>query len=693
MTCPEKYHVSYELSLIEEHIDSSDFEDSCTRIKDNKESNATLHHHMQIRKRDKKNPSYSACDVSDEYSVEIKRERSSKTMVTKAVQVTKNKNRKKNEHNSKNLNDGDQQENAHSKLSLTNNSVCSSSIFRRTITNDKIFVINKNQSNYAKENSCQYCSSCEEKRQKNMYKTHEDYTVQTICTNENNMHKTLAPCCQKTIDKPLSDRSRIKSKILSSSESETHVSQAIKQKTMKIKKRFKAEVLKEHQKYQRNEHLKNQQYQSLSKNHRSSYHVFTSENQQSKTNVSSSNSQSITVIPASASGFWDYLFNKVNRKYLVKTAQISKQCQSDSCEQLQYSPSYCKINEAKQDPGFSTDIQHCPNQAGCCACNPKPNPSTSEDYQKSDQFECLPLAQSGNTVTKTKPPENASCECNGKESRYPKKSSTLPLPGEEYTKPCQLNHEDVMSSLKEKYNGEILCIHNPPCILINGCLSLPPKDESQMEMNYWPVTKLKRTVNNTSKKTSTNSFSQKIEQYCQYHVPSDEGHQLQTPERKVEKSIQSICSHDPPCEVVRRCCKPEYDLKLQTSCIHVPMCKMIRKNFAEKRSEEKGFCEHRPKCPDIPMCSTNYALVIPTNNFNAQVNPKTLLCREYRYKSAGAKDLKSRDRMYCESSTSPKAIPGCKHQHPCGMFPACFRKPIKKMVSVSSQYPNSCRIV
>lgn len=39
---------------------------------------------------------------------------------------------------------------------------------------------------------------------------------------------------------------------------------------------------------------------------------------------------------------------------------------------------------------------------------------------------------------------------------------------------CQQTHEKILQSVHKQYNGEILCIHNPPCVLINGCLNLPP---------------------------------------------------------------------------------------------------------------------------------------------------------------------------------------------------------------------------
>lgn len=39
---------------------------------------------------------------------------------------------------------------------------------------------------------------------------------------------------------------------------------------------------------------------------------------------------------------------------------------------------------------------------------------------------------------------------------------------------CQQPHDKMLQAVQKQYNGEIICIHNPPCVLINGCLKLPP---------------------------------------------------------------------------------------------------------------------------------------------------------------------------------------------------------------------------
>lgn len=38
---------------------------------------------------------------------------------------------------------------------------------------------------------------------------------------------------------------------------------------------------------------------------------------------------------------------------------------------------------------------------------------------------------------------------------------------------CQQPHAKILQAVQKQYNGEIICIHNPPCVLINGCLNLP----------------------------------------------------------------------------------------------------------------------------------------------------------------------------------------------------------------------------
>lgn len=43
---------------------------------------------------------------------------------------------------------------------------------------------------------------------------------------------------------------------------------------------------------------------------------------------------------------------------------------------------------------------------------------------------------------------------------------------------CQQPHDEIVKAVQKQYKGEIICIHNPPCVLINGCLTLPTDTKS-----------------------------------------------------------------------------------------------------------------------------------------------------------------------------------------------------------------------
>lgn len=699
---PGDYLMTYDPTYTEEHTDSSDFEESCIPIISKKVGN----HRLLNQKRKKKthqnhvNIAHEQYDY-DKYPVKLKRE-CEDFWGTKAVQVSIKNNAKKKEHK-QNLSRGDQPEPVQSKLSLIRHKVipCLSNIFKKTPHKySNMSVINEDTVQNHTDSCCQHCRNCEQRRMKKVYKR-QSYAVQPVYALEGNIHKAPAPFTPKMTE-PLKhnrkkSRNQYSSCSISSSENETQLSEKMKQKCMKMRKRFKKEVMKEHRKYQQS-HFRNQQHQYPSKDRKSPYQVFSSPYQQSRTDVSPSDSQ-YSQMPASSSGFWEYLFDKINRKYQVQAMEMPKPCQcSSSGEQLPCHPSNCKSFEPKPDPGGCNGRQQSLPGNSCSCATPKPEPSMGGCCQKNSLETSPPLPSNmprNSLSLKIKAPtdKKIQCKCHDKADRQSKASSSrtsrLPSQGGASAKPCQEGHEEITAALSEKYNGEILCIHNPPCILINGCLNLPPPKDPQ-QMNFWPVTESKKSAFNTYKKSPTNSL-QKCENGCQYHVPYVEVRQCQTPEYKVEKKIQSICHHDPPCEVVRGCFKPKYDPQLQNSCVHVPMCPRIPECIIGQRLEGRRSCEHRPRCPDIPICSRNYTVLTARDNFGTQVKPKTsLMCRHMPPCIMIPKCL---GRALTHSYISCDAVPDCHHQPPCELIPACCRKSTKEMVSSSSQYPNSCRIV
>lgn len=709
---PGDYLLTYDPGYTEEHSDSSDFEEPCIPIISKKRGNHSLLYEPNHKNR-KKNPVYTPQNrYFDDYPVKLKINSSKEFWNTKneSVQVKTKTKKKKTEHKPmySYMNSGDQPELVQSKLSLIRHKVipCLSSMFRRSHTkHDSMSVINEHQVENARDNSCQHCGNCERRRVKKLYKS-QNYAVQPVYAIEGNIHKAPAPLTPKMTEPLKNYRKKSRNQysscsITSSSESETQLSERIKQKSLKMRKRFKKEIIKEHWKYQQCQHFKNQQHQYPSKDHKSPYQVFTSPYQQSRTNVSPTESQFTSEMPASSSGFWEYLFDKINRKYQVQKVEMPKACQcSSSGEQLSCSPGNCenfeRTSEPKSEPSGCKGRQQSFPGNSCSCAKPKPEPPMTGCCQKNDQFNSMPplsppMAKNSLSV-KIKPTQEKKiqCKCHDKADKQSKPSAKFSnLPSQAPTsKPCQEGHDEITTALADKYNGEILCIHNPPCILINGCLNLPPPKDPQQQMNFWPVTESKKSAF-TKKKYSKSSA--KCEQSCQYHIPYVEVRQCQTPEYKVEKKIQSICHHDPPCEVVRGCFKPKYDPNLQNSCVHVPMCQKIPECIIGQRAEGRRSCEHRPRCPDIPLCSRNYTVLTARENFGTQVRPKPqMLCRHMPPCIVIPKCL---GRAVCESYLPYDAIPDCTHQPRCEMIPACCRISAKEMVSVSSQYPNSCRIV
>ena len=393
-------------------------------------------------------------------------------------------------------------------------------------------------------------------------------------------------------------------------------------------------------------------------------------------------------------------------------------------------------------------------------------------------------------------------------------------------RPCQFDHDDVTGAISKQYKGEILCIHNPPCVLINGCLNLPgmkeplatdlysvttnvrtnkfdyqnPKtkfwQKQQSAQYYYPTDEIqpRQIIRDASCQCFAptldmmSSVHYKKNESCQYYMPHVSkqlitrtsgihfhsspinGRKLQTSDHdslqesisdihkhqatdidfkywlspkeirrqqnaspvniqyrpsptevpkqsfplngnherpqpakqkrskikrpKHEKNIQSICSHNPPCEVARSCCRSRLNPKLQNSCVHVPMCENVPLCLLELKDQyQKNYnneCLHKPKCTEVPICTRKYIVLTAKEEAATQVRPKAKMECRHRPPCIMIPTCLAR---VCDSYVPFDAIPDCIHQPMCDMIPACCRKSAKEMVSFRSQYPSQCCIV
>lgn len=746
----EDYVITYDCNLLQEHIYSSDFEESCSPLVDSKKGKHNLVKTKKKKtktrtdsrfraKKDNVNNTARLYMDCDEYPVKLKEDANLSCPKETENKYAKQQARKHKPNNREtiDLNSGDQAEPFKKKLSLIKHKVipCISGIFKRNnFAKHHMSIIEENQDENTRINNCNCCqhyNNCEQRPLKKLYKRQQDYVVQPIYSIEGNSHKTpMGPFATTkiTVDPSQHHNHQTKNQYssyysLSSSESDSQCAHERQQKVESFRKTLKSEIMKEHMKYQQNQQIRTRQVQYPSKERR--YHVF-------RTPIHSTslargyNDHSISKIPSSTSSFWEYLYDKTTvcgRKYQRVEMPVQYGCTAP-CG----TSAYCPTPNADAGKGVkSYENVSMQGQKMTCACQKnnrdsycepnkiqsgqggqgrRCNPRCSKDTMaKASDINISTSPGKKDSSTKMKPRNRVQCQCSDKGKKSSKsgsKNSDDYFPGSKglqgshqnvanQNRPCQEGHDEIVSSLAQKYNGEILCIHNPPCILINGCLNLPPQKEQQQqnnEMAVFPVTGSSKH-NFYEKMPTTNQTHVFREQSCQYHVEVS-----QATDYRAEKLIQSICYHNPPCQVVRGCCKPKFDPQLENSCVHVPLCKVIPECVVRDRG--KRSCEHRPRCRDIPICSRNFVMLTAKENIATQAESlvagkESLICR---HEPPCIMVPKCIGNAMCDSSyVNVDAIPGCIHQPSCPLIPACCRKSAKLMVSVASQYPNSCRIV
>lgn len=382
------------------------------------------------------------------------------------------------------------------------------------------------------------------------------------------------------------------------------------------------------------------------------YLVYTSASCLAK--CSSTELNSVKKVPSNASAFWDYFAQKMK------------------CKSHNKKPCDCN----KPSPPCSP--QTCQNLTPENAGNLKYEPQTDQSSS----------TESNTSLKKKVKATKVKCKCYSKKKEK-SKSKKLPVTHDDKSRPCQESHDNLTAAISEKYNGEILCIHNPPCILINGCLNLPPP-KSNAQGNLWPVTQNKKSSFVQMCRKIKRSKQKTYDNACQYHPPYADLQQC-IPEYGTEKIIQSICNHEPPCEIVHGCYRAKYDPKLQNSCVHVPMCRKLPECVLVEKNSVNSLCKHNPKCAELPLCSRKYIVLTAREEVGTQVRPKAkMVCRHEPHCFMIPKCLAQ---AISGDYIPYGAIPGCVHNPQCENIPACCRKTLKQMTSVPSQYPNGCRLV
>ncbi|XP_034831271.2 uncharacterized protein [Maniola hyperantus] len=506
-----------------------------------------------------------------------------------------------------------------------------------------------------------YCAYCDHFRIKKYSKPHRDYSIQPVHAVAKEIagypFQRINHCVRLSqvdaIDTHNSSDYINEYSLSSSSEQEYNIKPCKHKKLMryimhKLDKRIRRE-------YASVGTIKHEQQQYPSKSQLNSpYQVFITSSCQTKN--ASTDSESHSAMQSNSLDFWELLLQKI--KYQVHKAEVSKfnakPCDKDSCQ-------FNKINSnSSQTPS-------------------KPKTQTKHSSRQSSS-QVLPKKKSKDS--------GVFCKCpKPNKSRSPDK-----IKSQDAIRPCQEEHDALKKTLADKYNGEILCIHNPPCVLINGCLNLPPpKSSTPQGPLFYPVTRSKKSSFAQLCRKIKRSKQKSQDQAIQYQPPTIDLEEY-LPEFRTEKIVQSLCNHNPPCEVVRGCHKTRFNPTLQTSCVHVPMCPKFPECVLEQRNIEERNCNHTPKCAELPLCTRKYITLTAKENAATQVKPKTKIgCR---HQPPCLMIPKCLAQVICGDWYPGNTIPGCVHQPSCEMIPACFRKQFKESVSVQSQYPSaSCQIV
>lgn len=233
---------------------------------------------------------------------------------------------------------------------------------------------------------------------------------------------------------------------------------------------------------------------------------------------------------------------------------------------------------------------------------------------------------------------------------------------------CQSPHEDVLTDLQNRYNRQVLCIHNPPCVLINGCLNVtrPSDQDLKPVLKNKPQTLPKKQVYNILGMKKKSDIDRKFEKGCQHHPPCINMNPYdRVISNKREKLIQGTYYQCPHCEMGPK----SFKSLMET---HDPNYPMVRKDSKRKETvisswrEEPTYMNYLAN--DFPLHATT------------QVKPKRRQDSGCHHKPPCIMVPRCLNAIIRGGDLPKDVMPGCDHQPPCQMVHACDIDGSKEMV-------------
>lgn len=780
---PGDYLLTYDPAYTELHSDSSDFDEDSL----NSPVSHTIGNHSLLKKklyskskRDIIIPQICnsrAYTVTDASSREIWE---SQTIISQyGREIDLEVRQSYQNRKSKILDSGDQIETIKSKRSLIRHKVipCISSMFGRSSNNVKqMSIIKENQAEHVNiDNGCQ--ANCEHRmRTCKSNRRQQCYAVQPVYAGEENIHAKSSPFQHtKVVREPLStykmvgnENSRATYSLTSSSEGiePPRYSHRKKWRNKKSKHFVEPDMEEEYMRHYEGPNLKERQQQCPSRQTRKiPYQVFTTPYAYQRTSTGcspiASNKVSGSELPSTCSGFWDFLISKINMKYQAQANCIIRpcRCNNSSATSSHCTPRTCENIGTQPEPQDSINKSNPIPPMESCACNTAPmhgNPlNLNDNMEQSSPMSMPPSKIRGKVECNCFPDKKSLTRPSPKRSPAqlpPQLPPPLPEPPsepgpsltpsprklpvcEDETRPCQLPHDDITATLSKKYNREILCIHNPPCVLINGCLNLPPpKGEPSTDMwavqtegrngyhnLYSKCTQRQQSVQygppsldmhqcgildescqyfppvNEMQKLSINNES------CQYQNPSIEMKQLMITDDSCQFRLSPVATQNKQFTDNESC---QYSLspiemqKLQVtaneSCQYLPPLIDVQQLRTPQPKQEKiiqSICNHSPPCEVVRTCiKPKFDPKLQNSCVHVPMCQKVPIClMELKNQNDTKKSCQHKPKCtevpICtrnfivltakeEAATQvrPKAKMVCRHEPPCIMIPKCLAR-------------------
>ncbi|XP_073946626.1 uncharacterized protein [Choristoneura fumiferana] len=547
-------------------------------------------------------------------------------------------------------------------------------------SNNRKMAVTEGNDRNAINNTRVYCPDCRQRQIRKFYRKQQLY--RTINTNEDKTLQPLAPKTQTPVQEPTKTYF---------SNTNTVCASEVKLRQKKVYKYVRGY---EHNKETKEEFLKHKtnKNQLLNRSQQySRYAVYNSQCCQARDDGPSTSA--CCKMPVNSS-FWEFMFNKLSAKYQeALNLAACEDCRPINCNMIRQPKTKLIASQETSETQTET-CEVIPN-------NRKSNKPTTQKINecqtcesisgKRSMFELTPQSsrQSSPTTSKRSNSPNSKLKCSGKcfskcASKTPNHEKPLTkLTFPDNSKSCQLSHEGLTKALKEKYNGEVLCIHNPPCILINGCVNLP--HQAPKPLDIWQIT--------TARRKADPKMNHRLE-ICQ--LPSVE---LKCGQDKTPDKMRHICNHSSQCEVVPICYKSSRNPEFMGSCEHEPSCHRVPVCLIETEQKITRFsCEHMP-LSELPNCSFELS-DISVNKHDQESSV-----------SDGITQVEQPHRLKCPHKPPclmiPKclgqvmvirrkggAIPDCIHQPPCEYIPACGRDYVKMLAACSCTISSrpQCRI-